>query len=300
LVSDVPVRDGSDASPLRYDGAFLRRIAQLGASRGPSWWLRYSPPLFGLAAAALLPAARRAVQKNLTLTRGRASALRDLVDTGRTFATYAGCFAEGLATGAPSLVFPTATVHGELHLLRALAAGRGVVVTTAHTAGWDNVGPLLGREHALHVMMAMHEERDPAAARVQDGARAARGLRVVHVGADPLASLDLLNHVRSGGAAALQVDRVAPGQRTREVRLFDVAGLIPEGPLRLAQVTGAPVLPVFCARVGFRRYVIEIAPPIDLPRRATEGELDHAAQSVADAMTRFLRAHPTQWLRFRE
>ncbi len=278
----------------------MRRLARLGASRGPGWLLRYSPAFFGLAAAALLPSARHAIRNNLVRARGPATPLRDAVDTGRTFVTYAGCLAEGLASGSPNFSLPVATVHGDLHIRQALAENRGVVFATAHTAGWEIVGPLLGRDHQLRVMMAMYEERDRAAARIQDGARAAGGLRIVHVGVDPLASLALLRHVRGGGAAALQIDRVAPGQRTRDVRLFDAPGLVPEGPLRLAEVTGAPLLPVFCARLGFRRYVIEIAPPIHLPRRATEAERTVAAQEIADAMTRFLRAHPTQWFSFQE
>jgi len=149
-------------------------------------------------------------------------------------------------------------------------------------------------------MMAMHEERDRAATRIQDGARAAGGLRIVHVGDDPLASLALMHHLRGGGVAALQVDRIVPGQRTRAVRLFDAPGQIPEGPLRLAQATGAPILPVFCGRKSFRDYLVDVSPPVFLARRASELELDRAAQAIADALSRFLRAHPTQWFRFRE
>ena len=68
----------------------------------------------------------------------------------------------------------------------------------------------------------------------------------------------------------------------------------------VAQVTGAPVIPAFCARMGFRKYLVQVYPEISLPRRATEGELDAGAQAIADAMTSFLRAHPTQWFRFRD
>jgi KDO2-lipid IV(A) lauroyltransferase len=82
------------------------------------------------------------------------------------------------------------------------------------------------------------------------------------------------------------------------VTLFDAPGTIPEGPLRLAAVAGAPVLPVFCARTGYRRYLIDVRPPIVLSRRPTDAELDAAAQALASEMTRFLRAHPTQWFHF--
>jgi len=148
--------------------------------------------------------------------------------------------------------------------------------------------------------MAMRAEPNEAARELHDDTRRARGLEVVHVGDDPLASLTLLNHVRSGGVAALQLDRVPPGIRARTVRLFGEQGRIPEGPLRLAQLARAPLLPIFCARLGFGRYVIDIGAPIDVPPRPRPEELDRAAQYVADAMTRFLREHPTQWLMFEE
>jgi KDO2-lipid IV(A) lauroyltransferase len=86
--------------------------------------------------------------------------------------------------------------------------------------------------------------------------------------------------------------------RARDVRLFGAPARIPNGPLRLAQLARVPILPVFCARVGFRRYLVDISAPVEVPPRATPLELDGAAQALADAMTRFLTAHPIQWLRF--
>src|SRR5262249_540728 len=111
----------------------------------------------------------------------------------------------------------------------------------------------------------------------------------------PLASIALAHHLRAGGVVALQLDRYLPGMRTRRVRLFDAEGGIPEGPIRLAQATGAPLLPVFCAREGHRRYVIEAFEPVVVERGARAAALDAAAQHLATSMTRFLRAHPTQW-----
>jgi KDO2-lipid IV(A) lauroyltransferase len=68
--------------------------------------------------------------------------------------------------------------------------------------------------------------------------------------------------------------------------------------LKLAQITGAPIVPVFSARLGFRRYLVWADPPLELARRASREELDKAAQSLASSMERFVRAHPTQWLAF--
>ena len=283
---------------LALDGPMWRRLARWGSTRGPAWFVRFSPPLIGLAACALAPGPRGHVVRNLRRVRGERGRVRDAVDVGRTFATYASCLAEILAAGSPRGRMPEALVWGEPHVLDALADKRGLVFATAHTAGWETVGPLLSRDHSLRLMIAERRERDAAAHAIQDDARRAHGLLVAHVGDDPLSALPLVNHLRAGGVVALQVDRVPPGLRARPVTLFGAPGAIPEGPLRLAMLTGAPIVPIFAARTGYRQYELVAHAPIRLGRRAGDPELDSAAQAVADAMQSFVRARPTQWFHF--
>ncbi|AKV02423.1 Lipid A biosynthesis lauroyl acyltransferase [Labilithrix luteola] len=290
-------QEGSD--PRAHERLFWRRLAHWGASRGPEWWVRYSPPVFGWAAAALVPKARRAVRRNLREIRGPASLRDDARDVLATFATYASCLAEVLsndADGGPRA--PNAVIHGGAFVRETMAIQRGIVIVTAHTAGWETVGPLLGRDYGLPMMLVMANERDGKAQSLQDGARKRSGLEITHVGSDPLASLPLLRHLRAGGVVALQLDRAVAGMRTRSVELLGRAGEVPEGPLRLAQLSGAPILPVFCARTGYRQYVIQAFAPRKLERRADDADLDQAAQYLATCMTTFLRAYPTQWFKF--
>ncbi|WP_394827503.1 lysophospholipid acyltransferase family protein [Pendulispora albinea] len=282
---------------LAHDGLFWRRIAAWGAQSGPEWWVKYSPAFFGLAGAVLVPSARRKVVANLRRIRGETSVLRNAVETGQTFTTYAGCLAEVLSNGSKNGRVPQAELIGRERVLEVAALKKGIVVVTIHTGGWETVGPLFSRI-GLRVMMAMEPERDPRARELQDEARRAAGLLVAHVGGDPLDSLPLLRHLQTGGVVALQVDRLPPGIRTESVRLLGAPGEIPLGPLRLAQLSGAPLVPIFCAREGYRRYRLEASPPIFLPRRASRDEVHDAAQKVADAVTAFLRVHPTQWFHF--
>jgi KDO2-lipid IV(A) lauroyltransferase len=149
-------------------------------------------------------------------------------------------------------------------------------------------------------MIAEQAERDPRARTIQDDARRAHGLLVTHVGQDPLSALPLVHHLREGGVVALQIDRTPAGQRSREVTLFGVRGAIPEGPLRLAAVTGAPVVPIFAARTGHRRYTVTVERPIWVSRSASTSELDAAAQRLAGSLEQFVRARPTQWFHFRD
>jgi KDO2-lipid IV(A) lauroyltransferase len=285
---------------LSLEGEMWRSLARWGSSRGPEWFVRFSPPVIGVVACALAAERRRFVAANLRRVRGERGAVRDAVDAARTFATYASCLAEVLSAGSPRGRSPAAVVRGELHLLDALAGGRGALFVTAHTAGWETVGPLLSRDHGLRVMIAEQAERDEAARRIQDGAREALGVTVAHVGDDPLSALPLARHLREGGVVALQIDRTPARMRTRAVTLFGAPARLPEGPLRLAALTGAPLLPVFAARTGHRRYLVEMGPPVRVGRHAADAELDAAAQQLASALEEFVRARPTQWFHFRD
>jgi KDO2-lipid IV(A) lauroyltransferase len=281
------------------DGELWRRLAHFGAAHLPEWWMRYSPPFFGLAAAAFVPDARRAVLANLRRIRGDGTPLRDALEAGQTFANYASCLSEALAYGSKNEGVPELLLPGKHHMTDALADGKGAIIATAHTGGWDVAGPVFGHDHQVDLVMVMERERHPGAGRLNDDARLAGGLSFVHVGEDPLASLPLLRHLRHGAVVAIQIDRAPRSMRAREVRLFGARAKIPEGPVRLAQVTGAPIVPMFCRRLGFRSYMLEVLPALRVARHADEASLDAACQHITDAMADFLRRHPTQWFHFR-
>ncbi len=201
------------------------------------------------------PRRARRWSRNLHRIRGPAPLATDTRDVLATFGNYASCLAEVLsndAEGGPRA--PETTIHHEEYEHNAMKLHRGIIMVSAHTAGWESVGPVLARDQGLRMMIVMQAEPDERAQSLQDEARRRAGVTIVHAGDDPLAALPLLRHLRSpGGVVALQLDRFANGMRTREVDFLGRRTAIPEGPLRLAQVSGAPIVPVFCARVGFRR-----------------------------------------------
>jgi lauroyl/myristoyl acyltransferase len=288
-------------SPLALDGAFWRRAARLGASRGPSWFVRWSPPLIGAAIALAAPGIRHRISGQLARSRGPVGGLRDTVDVVRTFANFASCITEVLSSGSKNDLPLSTMVHHGPRVEDLLATTGGLIFATAHTAGWESLGALLTRVHKKNVMIVMERERDPEARELQDAVReAATGVRILHVGDDPLASLQLMRHLREGGVVALQIDRVPVGMASRPVRLFGRPAAVPEGPLRLAQLTGAPIVPVFSARRGHRQYAVYVHEPLRISRHPAPGTLDTAAQQMADALEQFVTAHPTQWFPFRD
>lgn len=289
-----------DSSPLAHDGAFWRKLAEFGAKQGPEWLLRYGPLVFGAMGAALLHGKRGAVIQNLHLIRGDKNVLEDAADVARTFSAYAGCMGEVLSAGSKNAATPDAVLVGRRNMDRAVAMKKGILLATIHSAGWELVGPLLASYRGSELVMVMEGERDPRAREIQDRARrAAGGVSVVHVGEDPLSSLPLIRHLRDGNTVAMQVDRVPAGMRSVGVKLLGGEWRMPLGPLRIAQVSGAPLVPIFSARLGYRKYMIQAHPPVVLSRKADDVELGHAAQRIAYAIGEFLREHPTQWFHFR-
>ena len=121
-----------------------------GARAGPEWFVRLAPPVVGLVACAVATERRRAIAENLRRVRGRrgpgarggrrrAHVRHVRVVPGRGPRRRAG----------PAAGCVAAIVRGELHLEDALALGRGVILVTAHTAGWEVVGPLLARDRRV-------------------------------------------------------------------------------------------------------------------------------------------------------
>ena len=243
-----------------------------------------------------LPDVRRRVIRNLRRIHGVRSAFREQLEAVQTLANYASCFAEAMASGRPD-VAPRVRVHGEQRLRSALGEG-GVVLVTAHVGPWDLTAQLLGSDLAADVVLVMERERNERAREVQDHYRGERGLKVLHVGAHPIDALPLIAHLKKGGVAAMQLDRVPPNGRVLSASLFGEPFGVPEGPFRLASLSGARVVPVFARRLGFFDYELEVAEPIRLERRPTPEELQLAAQTAISAMQAFVQESPTQWFHF--
>jgi KDO2-lipid IV(A) lauroyltransferase len=284
-------------SKLRTGGAYWRYFAYWGSRYGPRVWVRYSPGIFGCVFAALLPEVRHRVERNLRRTLGKRSWLLEQLDVYRTFANYAHCLAESLAGERPEAREAKRRTLGEEHLRSALDQGRGLVVVTGHVGAWDVAARLLRADWGVPVVVVMQREADPAAARLHDRLRALDGVKVAHLN-HPLDSLELLSHLRRGGALAVQLDRLPSGTRFLEGFLFGEPFRVPEGPFRLAAMAEAPVLPVFALRTGFFEYELHVGQALVLPRRPDPVASQRAVQTALDALEKIVRECPTQWFHF--
>jgi lauroyl/myristoyl acyltransferase len=92
------------------------------------------------------------------------------------------------------------------------------------------------------------------------------------------------------------------GRRTAEVPFLGTGRItIATGPVHLAFISGAPLIPVFTVRADDGVYDISVGPPLAIPRAADVPpgfKLDYEAviRSYVAMLEPYVRRHPDQWL----
>ncbi|MFO0553253.1 MAG: hypothetical protein U0271_33010 [Polyangiaceae bacterium] len=196
---------------LAHHSEMWRRALRWGATETPDFFVSGSPGVFGLAFALALPRVRNKIRENLRGL-GRPGTNAEIYEV---FSQYAHCITEAHLMGSTHNGRLVARIIGDPNVQAARAKGKGLIVATAHTSGWYLAGPILQSVYdEVEVLAVMQAEPDPDAERVQQQARDELGMRVVHVGSDPLAAMPLLSHLRKGGLVALQIDRAPQAERS--------------------------------------------------------------------------------------
>jgi lauroyl/myristoyl acyltransferase len=279
---------------MALDSAHWRRLAWLGATRGPRLWLRASPPPIGLIAAALSTSQRARVRYNLQSLLGHRNAILEHIDVARTFVHFAQSLAESLSLQGHKHDI-LLRVTGEEHLRDAVARRQGVILGTVHSAGWEAALMSLEKDLDVPVVVAMRSEREPGARGFHPVSNASPNRKVLVVGDDPLASLPLLQHLRAGGIVAVQLDRCPAGMKSIEVQAGRRTWTVPAGPFALAAASGAPIVLALATRNGFLSYDLRITRPVTVPQGQP---LLPLVERVVREMASHVQGAPTQWFDF--
>jgi len=109
-----------------------------------------------------------------------------------------------------------------------------------------------------------------------------------------------LKALRQNQTVALMGDRPTGGP-VIPVRFFGRQTCLPQGPWRIALVSGAALLPTFMQRRGNGAFTLEIGAPLQAPAEGTLRErMAGLARAWAECFSTRLRADPGQWAAFRK
>jgi KDO2-lipid IV(A) lauroyltransferase len=180
---------------------------------------------------------------------------------------------------------------------RAVAAGRGVLVPTAHLGNWDVAGVVVASHVPLHVIAETFP--DARLNELVQRQRAELGMTVVPLERSPRQMLRILGQ---HGNIATPVDRPLPAGEGVPVTFFGRRCDVPGGFAQLALKTGAAIVPGFVwydEDYSPAYYAYLAAPIYPEPSGDREADVIRLTQRIYDEIEAVVRAHPAQWYMFR-
>ena len=205
-------------------------------------------------------------------------------DVGRSF---------GMSPGG--LLAQIESAEGHAHYAAARAAGRGVIVITAHMGSFEVGMAALRQVERNNIHVVFRRDRFERFERQRSSLRARLGITEAPVDEGWTIWVRLRDALQADEAVVLQGDRVMPGQRGEAVPFLGGTLLLPSGPVKLALATGAPIVPIFSVRTPAGKVKLFIEPPIEPGARATDGPHPALLQWAA-LLERYVRTYPDQWL----
>ena len=183
------------------------------------------------------------------------------------------------------------TVSGWEHVEAAMAGGQGILMTSAHLGNIEVViYAMLVR--GLKITIPVERVEPPALFDYITRLRMSKGLKLVPIDG-PL--LDLIRSLRKGEVIGIAGDRDIT-QTGRIVDFFGYPARLPDGHLRLALKTGAPLVVGFSRRNPDHTYHAYFLPPFSLPTGGSETtRLDAGMQFIVSEMEKAIRQNPEQW-----
>lgn len=185
-------------------------------------------------------------------------------------------------------------INGREHVDAALKHGRGAIFCPGHYSSWE-LGAMLVAHMGVPITAVVQAHADPENHALFVKQRAAKG---IHVVASQHGAKGALRALRSNQTVALMGDRSTGGPQV-PVTFFGKTAWLPQGPWRIALISGAALLPTFIVRRANCNFTLDIGAPIPHPEAGTLQERMRAmAQAWAQCFEARLRADPSQWAAF--
>ena len=184
-------------------------------------------------------------------------------------------------------------VDGQDHYEQARADQKGLIVATAHLGSYEvGMAALRQKEQDVHVVF----QRDPVAGfeDLRHSLHQKLGIHEVPVDDGMETWVRLRDALEANQVIVMQADRIMPGQRGQPIPFFDGSLEMPLGPMKMARLTGAPILPIFAIDQGAGKVRVVINAPIRVEEDGSNA--DGAMEQLARSIEQLVRAYPDQWL----
>lgn len=304
--------DGSETAPgsgwarrLDVYGVFWMRFLDWGVRRCPFFIEPLLIAGYTLFFLGMAGRQRRAVMENLGTLRPGAGWFGRLLGAWRVFREFAWMIVDA-ARSRSGERHVTWRIDGEPLFREVNGRGGGVLLLTAHMGNYDVAGPFFADKFGRTVHAVRRPERRADLQEYMEAQRQAHtgdSYRVQYNVDGGFLGVELAQALAAGEVVAIQGDRVADGMGAVEVEWRGRLWRLPSGPLVLAQVASAPVLPIFTLRDGWRSYRILFLPVREAaPAAGSRAERVAAREELAawwaGTLAGVIERHWWQWLMF--
>lgn len=260
---------------------------------------------FGYLFYLLMPISRKGIKANLEVIGAGRWSKREIARLARrTFQNYGQYLLDYMVMGGLAPDNKKRMVErelGQIHMVRALGRGRGVICITPHLGNWELGGLLLAFKGADLYVLTL-DETDAKTKAFRERMRGEKGIKSIYINPNdpaPVAIIEVVKVLKEKKVVAMLGDR--PGRdKTIDVDFFGRKTPFPIGVATLAMATGAAVLPVFVLLKGGKYWgIIERPIYFDASSRADRKEvIRKGMQELAAVFERYIRRYPDQWYNF--
>lgn len=182
-------------------------------------------------------------------------------------------------------------------LTDALSLGRGAILVTGHYGNWE-AGSVLMKALGVPLTVVAMPEPDPTVNWLRHRVRGEVGADTVEVRQSLDTPLQIRRRLNEGRTVAMLIDRHVGRDRV-PVTMFGRQAHFLGAPVLLAQLTGAPLVPLFLVREGRGRFRATPHEPIVVDRTGDRAaEARRAAQHIATLLETQIQARPECWYQF--
>ncbi len=218
-------------------------------------------------------------------------------DVGRNFGRLPGELVLARRRGWTFLEKRMETDDSLMHMDEARAAGKGVIVISAHIGNWELMAWWGARHYPEPLAVVGKRIRNPGLNRLVNDLRRMGGLEVIDRDDPPRR---MLRHLARPGILGILPDQDVDVLAGEFLEFFGRPAYTSTGPAALSLASGAPMVPGFLIRRG-EKFLVRFAPPIfpsrDRPKRE---EILRLTRAWSAAVEETIRAFPEQWAWFHE
>ena len=184
-------------------------------------------------------------------------------------------------------------IRGAENLRTAAAAGRGVIIVSAHYGNWELAGLLSERLGLEVATVGKPIKGKPRLYREIAATREKAGFSLLQKSGS---AGSLARRLKKGGIIALLVDQRVRKKYRIWADFFGYRVPTSPAPAVLARLSGSPIVPAFTRRCRPLHHEIILGPPIEVPRSGEAGPvITEYTNRINRIIEEQIRACPEQW-----